>query len=377
MMDTLFEPVNIGKLTLKNRAVRSATWTGMAHKDGRCSSRLIALTERLAKGEVGLIITGFAYVMPNGQALADQLGIHKDDMIPSFSKLTRRVHESGGTIAMQIAHAGVQTTLRPDNDRPVWGPSAVFDDTFKKTPKAMTQREIKRVIVAFADAAGRAKRAGFDAVQLHAAHGYLVSQFLSPSTNIRTDIYGGSIENRGRFLFQTFRAVRKAVGKDFPVLVKLNGKDFRHRGLTLKDALFVAGELDRMGIDAIEVSGGTPASGPLGPARPDIGTAESEAYFMPLAKEIRKQVTAPVAVVGGIRSLETVQTVFDSKSASLVSFSRPLIREPDLVKRWKAGDRRKAECISCNLCFRAARSRDGVYCMARKRSRKRVTASSE
>ena len=367
----LFEPADIGGLTLKNRSIRSATWSGMAHADGQCSEKLIALTQSLARGGVGLIVTGFAYVMPNGQALAKQLGIHDDDMIAGLSRLTQKVHQSNGKIALQLAHAGVQTTLRESADLPAWAPSAIHDPTFKKTPKAMSQREIKAVVAAFAQAAQRGKRAGFDAVQIHAAHGYLVSQFLSPLKNVRTDIYGGSIENRGRFLFQIYRAVRKAVGKDFPVLVKLNSKDFIRRGLTSKDACFVATELDRMGIDAIEVSGGTPASGTLGPARPNIDKADVEAYFMPLAKKINQQTSAPVILVGGIRSLKTIRTVFDSQSATFVSMSRPLIREPDLIKRWKAGDKRKADCISCNLCFRAARSREGVYCMALRRSKKR------
>jgi 2,4-dienoyl-CoA reductase-like NADH-dependent reductase (Old Yellow Enzyme family) len=372
-MIQLFEPVNIGTLTLKNRAVRSATWTGMAEKDGGCSKRLATLTEALARGGVGLIITGFAYVMPNGQALPGQLGIHEDGMIPRLKELTRRVHDHGGKIAMQIAHAGAQTTLDPTADRPVWGPSAVYNETFKKMPKAMTQREIKAATAAFAKAAERVRRAGFDAVQLHAAHGYLVSQFLSPATNKRKDIYGGSIENRGRFLFQIYGAVRKAVGKDFPVMVKLNVKDFVREGLNPDDAVFVARTLDQHGIDAIETSGGTPASGALGPARTKIDKGDKEAYFMPLAKKISKQVAAPVILVGGIRSLNAAKKILDTKSARLISMSRPFIREPDLVKRWEDGSRRKADCISCNLCFRAAMSREGVYCMVLRRAEKKAT----
>jgi 2,4-dienoyl-CoA reductase-like NADH-dependent reductase (Old Yellow Enzyme family) len=361
-MAELFDEIKISGMTLKNRSVRSATWAGMA-EDGRCSVKLIELLEELARGDVGLIITGFAYVMPNGQALTKQLGIHDDGMIPNLLQLTKRVHAGNGKIAMQIVHAGVQTVLRTRKDRPIWGPSAVYDKMFQRTPKAMTQREIKETVHAFAHAADRVKKAGFDAVQLHGAHGYLVSQFLSPLRNRRTDKYGGPIENRARFLFEIYRAVRKTVGRDFPVLIKLNAKDFVRGGLNQRDTLFVARRLEEMGIDAIEMSGGIPAAGDLGPARPKIRKAKDEAYFLSLAKRIRKQVSVPIILVGGIRSLKTVNHILKTGAADLVSMSRPLIREPGLVRRWKEGDRKKAKCISCNQCFQAGRSPEGIYCV--------------
>lgn len=367
-MAKLFDEIKINGMTLKNRSVRSATWTGMA-EDGLCSTRLIELMEELAQGEVGLIITGFAYVLPNGQAHMGQLGIDDDAVIPNLLQLTKRVHTSNGKIAMQIVHAGVQTILRERAGSPIWGPSAVPDKLFRKTPKAMTQREIKETVHAFARAAGRVKRAGFDAVQLHAAHGYLVSQFLSPLKNRRIDKYGGSIENRARFLFEIYRAVRKTVGKDFPILIKLNTKDFVSGGFQEKDALFVAKRLDEMGIDAIETSGGVPAAGDSGPARAKIRSAKDEAYFLPLAKKIKKHVSAPIILVGGIRSLKAVNHVLNTGVADLVSMSRPLIREPGLIRRWKEGDRKKAKCISCNQCFGAARSHEGIYCAAERKKR--------
>ncbi len=371
-MAQLFEPIEINGLVLKNRSVRAATWTGKAEPDGSCSNRLIGFTQELARGEVGLIITGFAYVMPNGKALTGQLGIHDDAMIGNLSKLTKRVHAAKGKIAMQIAHAGAQTVVRERKSRPIWGPSAVYDKIFKKTPKAMTQREIKDTVRAFAGAAERVKRAGFDAVQLHSAHGYLGSQFLSPLTNKRTDKYGGSLENRARFLFEMYVAVRKTVGKDFPVLIKLNAKDFVRGGLQEKDALFVAKKLDQMGIDAIEISGGGPASGQLGPARQKIRKADDEAYFLPFAKKIKRHVSVPIILVGGVRSFKVVNDILKTGSADLVSMSRPLIREPNLIRRWKQGDRKKARCISCNQCFQAARSAEGVYCVVERRAKKRV-----
>ncbi|MBW1744356.1 MAG: NADH:flavin oxidoreductase, partial [Deltaproteobacteria bacterium] len=305
-MAGLFEQIEINGMILRNRSVRSATWTGMAEKDGQCSMKLIKLTEKLARGEVGLIITGFAYVMPNGQALPGQLGIHSNAMTPKLRLMTKAVHKAKGKICMQIVHAGVQTLVKDRGDLPVWGPSAVSDKLFGWTPKAMTQKEIKDTVQAFASAAVRAKRAGFDAVQLHGAHGYLISQFLSPATNLRTDKYGGPIENRARFLFEVYRAVRKTVGKDFPILIKLNTKDFVRGGFHERDALFVAKRLDKMGIDAIEMSGGIPAAGNLSPARTRIRKTSDEAYFLALAKKIKKQVSVPIILVGGVRSLQAI-----------------------------------------------------------------------
>jgi len=366
-MPELFDKIEINGMVLRNRSVRSATWTGTAAQNGRCTTKLIKLMGRLARGQVGLIITGFSYVMPNGKALPRQLGIHDDAMIPDLSRLTERVHAANGKIAMQIVHAGVQTVITERRDTPVWGPSAVHDKLFGWTPKAMTQREIKETVQAFARAADRVKRAGFDAVELHGAHGYLISQFLSPFRNKRTDKYGGPIENRARFLFETYRAVRKRVGRNFPVLIKLNTKDFVRGGFHERDALFVAKRLDEMGIDAIEMSGGIPAAGDLGPAREKIRKASDEAYFLPLAKKIRRQVSVPVILVGGVRSLKAVNHILNTGAADLVSMARPLIREPGLVGRWKAGNHKKAKCVSCNQCFGAAMSPEGVYCVLERR----------
>jgi 2,4-dienoyl-CoA reductase-like NADH-dependent reductase (Old Yellow Enzyme family) len=370
-MAHLFDEITINGMRLRNRSVRSATWTGLGTRDGRCTEKLTKLLETLARGEVGLIITGFAYVMPNGQALPRQLSICDDAAIPGLQTLTQRVHAAHGKIAMQIVHAGVQTTVTETEGMPTWGPSAVHDRSYEQTPKAMTQKEIKETVGAFARAAGRVKQAGFDAVQLHGAHGFLISQFLSPFRNKRKDRYGGPIENRARFLFEIYRAVRKTVGKHFPVLIKLNAADFVRGGLHQQEALFVAKRLDEMGIDAIEISGGVPAAGSRGPARPKIRKMEDEAYFLPMAKKIKKQVSVPIILVGGIRSLTMANRVLETGAVDLVSMARPLIREPNLFKRWKDGAQKKASCISCNQCFGAADGPEGVHCVIERRAKAR------
>lgn len=370
-MSALFQETDINGMTLKNKSVRSATWTGKAEPDGRCSKELIKLLEDLALGEVGLIITGLAYVLPNGKAAPRQLGICDDDMIPDLLQLTKRVHAAGGKIAMQISHCGIQTLIADNTDLPLWGPSAVAEKLSGRMPKAMTQSEIKETVRAFANAADRVKRAGFDAVQIQAAHGWLISQLLSPTRNKRKDKYGGPIVNRARFLFEIYRAVRRSVGKDFPVLVKLNTKDFVRGGFNEKDALFVAKRLEEMGLNAIELSGGTPASGKLSAARENILRVADEAYFLPLAKKIKKQLSIPIILVGGIRSFGKVNDILKTGAADLVSMARPFIREPDLIKRWKEGALKKSMCISCSRCYGTAMSPEGISCGAERSTKQK------
>lgn len=200
-------------------------------------------------------------------------------------------------------------------------------------------------------------------MQLHAAHGYLINQFLSPLTNKRSDAYGGSVENRSRFLLEVYRSVRQGVGKNFPVLVKLNGADNLEGGLAIDDALFAARTLDEEGVDAIEVSGGTPASGELAPVRQGIETREQEAYNLPLAARIKDAVSCPVMVIGGFRTFEVAAGVIRRDEADYVSLARPLIREPHLPRRWEEGNEARARCISCNGCFKPGLKEGGIYCV--------------
>ncbi len=224
--------------------------------------------------------------------------------------------------------------------------------------------EIENLIGDFALAARRLVDAGFDGVQLHGAHGYLLAQFLSPLRNQRTDSYGGSLENRSRFCLDVYRAVRAEVGPRFPVMIKLNASDFMEGSTTEEDACYLASALAREGIDAIEVSGGTPGSGKLGATRPDILGPEDEAYFLPQAEAIRRAApNVALMLVGGLRSLEVMERILESNSADYFAMSRPLIREPGLPLRWQRGDRRRADCISCLSCFGPARKGEGLYCV--------------
>jgi len=220
----LFEATKINSMTIKNRFVRSATWEGMAKDDGTCTKRLVDLMSQLARGGVGLIITGHAYIQKIGKAGPWQSGIYEDRLVPGLRAMTDAVHKRGGKIVLQLAHAGMYANTGIKGDIP-FAPSLVSG--FRKSAiREMTLQDIQHIVEAFGLAAKRAKRAGFDAVQIHAAHGYLLSQFLSPAFNKRQDQYGGSIENRAAVLLEILKSIRKSVGQNYPVLIKMNTRDF-------------------------------------------------------------------------------------------------------------------------------------------------------
>lgn len=360
-MTTLAAPLTINGMTLGNRLVRSATWEGMCDADGCPTPRLIDCYRTLARGGVGLIVSGYTFVSREGKQFPGKMGLDSEGCAAGMRALTAAVHAEGGKLCVQLVHAGGQTDSKNAGRQPL-APSAVKVDQFPETPQELSVDEIARLVAAFAASAEKAKEYGFDAVQLHGAHGYLINQFLSPLTNRRNDGYGGSKENRSRFLLEVYAAVRAAVGADFPVLIKLNGSDNLEGGLGTADALYAARALDQAGIDAIEVSGGTPASGSLGPVRSKIEAVDQEGYNLALGLEIKAAVGCPVFSVGGFRSFEVARQALQ-QGVDGIALSRPLIREPDLPKRWLEGDAARATCISCNGCFRPGLKEGGIRCV--------------
>jgi 2,4-dienoyl-CoA reductase-like NADH-dependent reductase (Old Yellow Enzyme family) len=355
-MADIFTPWQMQDLTIPNRLVRSATWEGLADKDGAPTHELILALAALAEGGVGLVITGYAFISPEGRGLPLQTGVHIDAMIGPLTRISDAVHKSGGLVAMQIVHAGGQTKSEWIGRQPV-GPSAMVNPAYREEVAELSRDQIEDIIDDFARAAARVKAAGFDAVELHGAHGYLINQFLSPLTNQRTDDYGGSPENRARFAYEVLAQVRNAVGPRYPVFIKLNSEDALEGGLGFAEGLQAAKGLSDRGIDAIEVSGGTPASGKLSPARV-VKDSGGEGYFLANAAAIKKEVSCPVICVGGWRSRARVEAALDQVDA--VALSRPFIRQPDLARRWKAGEE-QAKCISCNQCF-AVGMQQGLGC---------------
>jgi 2,4-dienoyl-CoA reductase-like NADH-dependent reductase (Old Yellow Enzyme family) len=283
--------------------------------------------------------------------------------------VAQAVHAAKGKIALQIVHGGSFSNAALTGMEIV-GPSAAEKDG-KPISRALSGKDIADIISDFAHAALRAINAGFDAIQIHAAHGFLISQFLSPAFNRRTDEYGGMLANRARLLLEVVRSIRQTVGRDYPILVKMNSEDFLEGGLTREEAVLVAVMLQEATVDAIEYSGGTVASPEtLMPPRPGaLKSAENEGYYREAARLYKQKVNIPLMLVGGIRSYEVADELVKSGTCDYISLSRPLICEPMLVKRWREGDRRKAECVSCNACFGPPSEGKGFYCvtMAKKR----------
>ena len=350
-LSILFQPISIGSMVVRNRFVRSATNDYMGNEDGSISDREVSLYRKLAENGVGLIITGHSYVQhPLGRARTGQNAIYEDRFIEGYRRLADVTHNNGAKLVLQISHAGRQSLDTAGGQVPV-APSAVTDSSTGITPRELTGEEIRQWIDAFAAAMARAKAAGCDGVQLHVAHGYGLSQFISPYTNRRYDMWGGSIENRTRILREIMAKGRQMVGSDYPVLVKLNSTDgFDGPGyLSLEDVIYTAKILEEAGVAAIEVSGGIQeAKGTM--SRTNIENLEQEAYFSGAARAIKKVVTIPVILVGGLRSRSVMEALITSGAADMVALSRPFINEPDLVIRFWSGQVR-ASCISCNACF--------------------------
>jgi len=373
-MAELFEDTSISSMSLHNRFVRSATWEGLAERDGSVTPRLTEMMVGLARGEVGLIISSYAFVSPDGQSSPKQLAVHDDSLLPGLRDMAQAVHAVRGKIALQLVHGGCYSNSGLSGLVPV-GPSASVTSGQPACRQA-SREDIAAIISAFAKAAGRAKQAGFDAVQIHAAHGFLLSQFLSSAFNRRKDEYGGELEDRARLLLEVVGSVRDAVGPEYPVLVKLNSEDFLEKGMTRDEAVRVAGMLENASVNAIELSGGTVASPEkLMPPRPGrLKVPEEEVYYREAARLYKQKVTVPLMLVGGIRSYGVAQELVQDGIADYLSLSRPLICEPSLIKRWHEGDRRAAECVSDNACFAPASDGRGVYCVTMEKKKGKVRA---
>jgi 2,4-dienoyl-CoA reductase-like NADH-dependent reductase (Old Yellow Enzyme family) len=340
-MNVLFEPTQVGHMVLRNRFVRSATVDGCADNNGYVTDKQVKLFAELAEGGVGLIITGAAYIHPSG-GWSIQNSIASDDIIPGFTRLTEATHKRGAKIAVQLHHLGSEHAV-------------------------MTEDDIWDMVWAFGDAAQRAKEARFDAVQIHAAHGYLLSKFLSPHTNCREDGWGGSLEQRLRFHRETYQAIRSNVGDDYPVLVKLGVQDGIPGGLAFSDGLIAARFLSEQGIDALEISIGLFGQGYDHTAlKTKINRLDREADFRDWCREVKNAVNVPVMMVGGLRTPELMAEIVELSEADFVSLSRPLVREPGIINEWKQGNHRRAKCISCNLCLEALWNDETLRCFAPK-----------
>ncbi len=353
----LFTSAETENLRMKNRLVRSATAESMATKEGYVTPQLMELYRKLAEGGVGTIITGYMFVSEDGRSSYKMTGISRDEHVEGLSKLVSEVKRVDKDVVFvaQLAHAGRQTTLGN-----AIAPSAVKDLFTGVEPREMTREDIERVIEDFINAAIRAEKAGFDAVQLHAAHGYLLSEFISPYTNRRRDEYG---QERAKILLDIFEGIREK--SRIPVMIKMNACDFIPGGLEIDEAVRIARLLDDAGFEAIEVSGGMYES--IYHNRYNVVSQKvaksGEAYFREYAFRIKEAVETPVIAVGGIKSLQVAESLLEK--VDFVSMSRPLIRDPYLPLKIMRGEADRSDCKSCNLCLTAIFEGKPLGCYAK------------
>ncbi|MFH1037677.1 MAG: NADH:flavin oxidoreductase [PVC group bacterium] len=363
MASILFEPITINTIELRNRFVMSAAADNLSGEDGEVTDAQVARYRELAEGGVGLIISGGITVHPTGTSHPGSPALANDAAVSGWKTLTTAVHGRGGKIAAQLVHSGIWTSRYQNSlGRDGIAPSVLPPDCYYLNRgwmtagryRAATDDDLTVIITAFGAAARRAKEAGFDAVQFHGAHDSLLSQFLSPHTNRRTDRWGRSPENRLRLHRELYRSVRERVGAEYPVMIKLGVEDGFSGGLTFAEGKAAAAALGGLGVDAIEVSLGLQGELFAGTVlRTGINTISKEAYYRNWSREIKKTVALPIMLVGGLRSFELIEEIVRNGEADLASLCRPLVREPGLIGDWESGDRHRATCVSCNLCVKA------------------------
>jgi 2,4-dienoyl-CoA reductase-like NADH-dependent reductase (Old Yellow Enzyme family)/thioredoxin reductase len=344
MPKLLFEPINIGKLKVRNRIAMPPMATNFSTADGELTQRQIKYYEERAKGGVGLIITESCYVHPNGKGGPTRLGLWSDKHISGFQKLADAVHKHDTKIIAQIHHAGALAKPAVIKEYPV-SCSNVPSQSTGVIPRCLTEKEIDELVAMFGQAARRAKEAGLDGIEIHAAHEYLIHQFLSPLYNKRTDKYGGHLANRMRFLVEIIECIRKVVGNDFPLVVRYVGDEFVEGGLTLGDATIIARVLEKSGANALDISGGSHVAMEMTSRVPPI----PQGSLVHLAAAVKEVVRIPVATVGGIREMRMAEEILQSNRADIINLGRPLIADPELPKKWAEGRANEVRrCTSCN-----------------------------
>lgn len=390
VLERAFSKKRVGQsaLFLKNAFIRSAAYEGM-QTHGIPNQKLIDHHVAMAKGGVGLTTVSYGAVSPDGRTFSTQMYIN-DKSLMELKKLAEEVHKAGGKVSMQLTHCGYFSKNK-EISKPL-APSRVFNEygflSGIAFSQAMTKADRDQVAEDFARSAFKLKEIGFDAVEIHMGHGYLLSQFLSPRTNKRKDAYGGPVENRARFPLEVLNAVIDQAGSDFPVLVKLNLSDGFRGGFTLEDCKYVVQELEKRACSAVVLSGGFTSKSPFylmrgkvplaGMVRNGDSLAEkitmalfgpliikrykfTPNFFLAQAKEIRKTVSMPLAYLGGVDSSEGIEEILDA-GFEFIALARPLIHDSDFLLKLQRGEIHKTECNRCNKCI-VEMDRDGVKCV--------------
>lgn len=321
----LLQQLKVRSMTLANRLIMPPMATAKAEQDGSVSPGLVDYyAEKSRGGYISLVIIEHSYISPEGKASENQLSVAGDAMVPGLRKLAEAIHRNGSRAAMQVNHAGSAALTEVMKTTPL-APSAVQNPRRGDMPREMSRKEISNVVDAFAAASSRVREAGFDAVEVHSAHGYLLNQFLSPLTNKRTDEYGGPIENRIRVHLEVIEAVRSAVGPDFPVQVRLGASDFTEGGTTIEDSQAAARAFEKAGVDVIHISGGFIGYTPPGLA--------GQGYFAPLSEAIKSVVSIPVILTGGITEADAAERLLAEKKADLIGVGRAILADSTWAER--------------------------------------------
>ena len=322
-MPGLLDSIHIGSIKLPNRLVMALMATEFATKQGEVTDALITHYQERVQG-IGLVIAESSYVMPAGRASPQQLGIHEDNLIPGLQRLAWTVQEHGSKAAIQLKHAGAKALPNAELGSPA-GPSAIAPPESESVPRELSAEEIEGIVIAFGQAARRAKEAGFDAVEVHGAHGEINNQFASPVTNKRTDRYGGSLENRILLPLEIISEVRMQVGKDYPLVYRLGADDMVKGGLTIQDGRRIATALVEAGVDVIDVTGGLGGS--------EHPTIKTQGYFIPLAEKIKRVARVPVIGIGGITEPEYADRVIREGRVDMVAVGRAILNDPQWTRK--------------------------------------------
>lgn len=343
-MTDMFSPLRIGSLLLKNRFIMAPMENGMAHKGGKVSERLMRFFEERARRDVALIVTGSIAVSPEGAGLPSQLGIYSDDFVPGLSALCRAVHDAGGLIGAQLYHAGRQATEAVTSLVPL-APSAIPCAAVNSHPRAMTRQDMDDMTDKFVDGARRALEAGFDLVEVHFAHGYLLHSFLSPHSNKRTDEFGGSLENRCRFPMRVLNAVLHEVAGRVPVSIRISADEFLEDGLHFDEVRVICRMAQDAGVSAVGVSAGSYDALPRSIQPMFI----PQGFLVPYAETLKKELSVPVIVAGRLNSAELVKDILTEGRADAVAIGRGLLADEDFVRKMKNGHWEDIRyCVACN-----------------------------
>ena len=356
----VFEPGKIGNLELKNRLVVSAMSSHMGNPDGTPNEAVNAYLVAKVKGGWGLVFTEDLGVTKDAGSDPVVGSLWSDDQVPAWTETVRQVHAAGGLMGAQIYHAGRQRSLKAYDTHPV-APSALKEPTEPYVPRALTVEEIHDLVKAFGEAAARAKRCGFDCVEIHGAHGYLINQFMSTFSNKRTDEYGGTLANRMRFALEVIAAVREAVGADYPIIFRFNTCDYVEGGIELPEAIVMAKMLEEAGVDMIQVAQAN-HTGNMGDTIPPMGDVDYN-WTLPAARAVKKAVSVPVATVGRVISLEAGEKILEDQDADIVAYGRSMLADPDIANKAASGECIR-ECLNCNKgCVDAIQGRRYISCV--------------